>query len=67
MKHTPIVKCNFTEEPTAYLRDANVTKANGLLFNMNYTCNNTGFNYSLDQPPFEPDQECVDDKTLPKF
>ena len=47
--------------------DANVTKVDGLLSTMNYTCNNTGFNYSLDAPPFEADQECVDDKELPKF
>ena len=61
------MKCNFTEEPTGYLQDANVSKAAGVFSDLNYTCNNTGFNYSLDQPPFERDQRCVDDKTSPEF
>ena len=61
------MKCNFTEEPTGYLQDANVSKAAGVFSDLNYTCNNTGFNYSLDQPPFERDQKCVDDKTSPEF
>ena len=66
LNYTPIAKCNFTEEPTGYLQDANVTKAESAISNLNYTCNNTGFNYSLDQPPFE-EEPCDDDKSLPKF
>ena len=57
-------KCNFTEEPDGYLRDANVTKAESYISDFNYTCNNTGFNYTNDQPPFEADQECIDTSEL---
>ena len=57
-------KCEFLEEPDGYLRDANVTKAESYISDFNYTCNNTGFNYSTDQPPFEADQECIDTTEL---
>ena len=53
-----MMKCNFTEEPTGHLQDANVTKADSHIKDFNFTCNNTGFNYSLDQPPFEIDKKC---------
>ena len=48
LNHIPMKKCNITEEPDGYLRDVNITKADSYISDFNYTCNNTGFNYSND-------------------
>ena len=60
-----MIKCNFKEEPTGYLRDANVTKnLDSFIRDFNYTCN-TFFNYTNDQPPFDADKECIVDNENP--
>ena len=58
--HAPLVKCAFEEEPTEYLANATVEAWKERLLRIDFECS-TGYNHSVDLPPYEEEVGCEAD------